>query len=321
MQVPMSESRNGRDRAGSYPSSLDAMIPVSTLVSNVRNPVKSSYEDLLVKVSRAADRQERDELVGMEPSSISRYPEFEGTINGMQVNFDTVQYAENIINDTMNASPYRYPDIKYLLSIGLQFSNRYPWNHSSIGMPIYRYNLQACQYDGGTITNFPTNQYPEPLEWINLSQYKYYVSNRTIEEKWPLVLGITENGGRFIPQSNPNDISAGRYYDLFDYSKNNLSSSQEFTLSTETVNNPSTKPNQLNSISMQSLHTQKNGSIATQAHIPSEPKPIKSQNIETKIIATKVSHNCLFEYKLRSKSKQAIAQALFSFSPPQNKDP
>ena len=219
----------------------------------------------------------------------SLYPEFEGTINGMQVNFDTVQYAANIINDTMNASPHHRPDIKYLLSIGLQFSYRYPWNHSSIGMPIYRYNLQACQYDGGTITNFPTNQYPEPIEWINLSQYKHYVSNRTIEEKWPLVLGITESGGRFIDQSNSNYINAARIYDRDDYSKNNLSSSQESTLSTETVYNPPMKPNQLNSILMQSLHTQKNGSIATQAHIPSEPKPIKSQNIETKIIETKLS--------------------------------
>ena len=74
------------------------------------------------------------------------------------------------------------------------------------------------------------------------------------------------------------------------YSKFNLSSSLESTDATETVYDPPVKPNQLNSISMQSLHTQKNGSIATQAHIPSEPKPIKSQNIETKIIETRVSH-------------------------------
>ena len=93
--------------------------------------------------SRNADRQERDELVGVEPRSTSRFPEFEGTIYGMQVEFDTVQYAENIINFTMNASPNRDPDINYLLSIGLQFSNRYPWNHDSIGIPIYRYNHQA----------------------------------------------------------------------------------------------------------------------------------------------------------------------------------
>ena len=64
-----------------------------------------------------------------------------------------------------------------------------------------------------------------------------------------------------------------------------------------------------------------NGSISTQAQIPSEPKTIKSQNIETEIIETSVSHNCSFEDKLRSKSKQAIARALFSFSPPTNKDP
>ena len=72
---------------------------------------------------------------------------------------------------------------------------------------------------------------------------------------------------------------------------------------------------------MQTLHTQQNGSIATPAHTPSEPKTIKSHNIETKIIETKVSTNCSFEDALRSKSKQAIAQALFSFSPPINKNP
>ena len=70
---------------------------------------------------------------------------------------------------------------------------------------------------------------------------------------------------------------------------------------------------------MQTLHTQKNGLIATQANIPSEPKPIKSHNIETKIKETKVSYNCSFEDKLRSKSKQAIAQVLFLFPPPTNK--
>ena len=136
------------------------------------------------------------ELVGVEPSSASRFPEFEGTIYGMQVEFfDIVQYAKNVINATMNASPNRDPDINYLLSIGLQFSNRYPWNHDSIGIPIYCYNYQTCQYDGGIITNFPTNQYPELIEWINLSQYQNLVYNKTIEEKWPLVLYPTEREG------------------------------------------------------------------------------------------------------------------------------
>ena len=37
-------------------------------------------------------------LVGVEPCSIPQFPEFEGTIYGMQVEFDTVQYAENVIN-------------------------------------------------------------------------------------------------------------------------------------------------------------------------------------------------------------------------------
>ena len=79
-----------------------------------------------------------------------------------------------------------------------------------------------------------------------------------------------------------------------------MSSSLEPITSNETVYDPPMKPNQLNTISMQSLHTQKNGSIATQAHIPSEPKTIKSQNIETKITETKFSANCSFEDKLRS---------------------
>ena len=39
----------------------------------------------------------------------------------MQVKLDTVKYAENVINATMNTSPNRDPNINYLLSIGLQF--------------------------------------------------------------------------------------------------------------------------------------------------------------------------------------------------------
>ena len=101
----------------------------------------------------------------------------------MQVEFYAVQYAERIINATMNASLIRDPNINYLLSIGLQFSNRFPWNQESIGIPIYRYNYQACQYDGGTVTNFPTNQYPEIMDWVNISQYKNLVCNKTIKEK------------------------------------------------------------------------------------------------------------------------------------------
>ena len=82
----------------------------------------------------------------------------------MQVELDTVKYAENVIKATMNAAPNRDSDINYLLSIGLQFFNRFPLTQESIGIPIYRYNYQACQYDGGTVTNFPTNQYPEIKE-------------------------------------------------------------------------------------------------------------------------------------------------------------
>ena len=165
---------------------------------------------------------------------LPRFPEFEGTINGMQVEFDAVQYAENVINSTMNASPNRDPDINYLLSIRVQFSNRYPWNHDSIGIPIYRYNYQTCQYNGGTITNFPTNQYPEPIEWINLSQYQNLVYNKTIEEKWTLELYSTEEKGRFSTQSRCNDINIGHHYLPPNYYNNNLSSSLESTDTTET---------------------------------------------------------------------------------------
>ena len=33
----------------------------------------------------------------------------------MQVELDTIKYAENVINAAMNASPNRDPDINYLL--------------------------------------------------------------------------------------------------------------------------------------------------------------------------------------------------------------
>ena len=174
----------------------------------------------------------------------------------------------------MNASPNRHLDVNYLLSIGLQFSNRYPWNQVSIGLPISRYNYQTCQYDGGTVTNFPTNQYPEIMDWVNLSYYKKFVYNQMIEEKCSLVFYPTEIEGSFAHQLDPNIINVGHHYMPPDYSKIKLSSSLESALSTETGYNPPMKSNQLNSISMQSLHTQQDGSIATPAHIPSEPKKI-----------------------------------------------
>ena len=77
------------------------MIQVSPAIFHARNLVKSYYEDRFMQHSRAADRQERYELVGVELGSLPRFPEFKETINGMQVNFDTVQYAENVINATI----------------------------------------------------------------------------------------------------------------------------------------------------------------------------------------------------------------------------
>ena len=80
----------------------------------------NSWPNIIIVISNFEEGcPERDELVGVEPSSTSRFPEFEGIIYGMQVEFDTVQYAENVINATMNASPNRHPDVNYLLSIGL----------------------------------------------------------------------------------------------------------------------------------------------------------------------------------------------------------
>ena len=120
MQVPMPTSRNEQGRAADYPSSPDAMIQVSSQVFNVQKLVKSHYEDRIMQHSNI--QQERDELVGVEPWSLTRFhyedrfmqhsdiqqerdelvgvrvepwshtrfSEFEGTIYGMQVEFDTV---------------------------------------------------------------------------------------------------------------------------------------------------------------------------------------------------------------------------------------
>ena len=148
------------------------------------------------------------------------------------------------MNSTMNASPTRDPDIRYLLSIGLQFCKRFPWNQDSIGIPIYRYNYQACQYYGGTVTNFPTSQYPETIEWVNLSQIKNLVYNRTIEKKWPLKLYPAGEEGRFSTQSRCNDINIGNYYLPPDNHNNNLSSSLESIDTTETDYASVKNPNQ-----------------------------------------------------------------------------
>ena len=125
MQVPIPTSRNRQADEGDHPSSPEVTIQVSSFVSNARNSVKSHHTDRFMQHSRTAIRQERNELVGVEPRTLTRFPEFEGTIYGIQVEFNAVQYAENVINATMNASPNRDPDINYLLSIGLQFSNRF----------------------------------------------------------------------------------------------------------------------------------------------------------------------------------------------------
>ena len=144
-----------------------------------RNLVKSHQNDRFMQPSLTAIRQVRDELVEVSPLSIL-VPVFEGTIYGIRVNLDTVKYVENVINATLNASSHREPDINYFLSNGLKLSNCFPWTHESIGIPIYVYYNQTCQYDGGTITNLPTSQYPE---LINLSDYQLLFRDRIIEEK------------------------------------------------------------------------------------------------------------------------------------------
>ena len=84
MQVPIRQAE-GQGRAGDHPSSPEVTI-VSPFVSNTRNKDKSYYEDRFMQHSRAADRQERDELVGVEPSCLPRFLEFEGDIwNASQI--------------------------------------------------------------------------------------------------------------------------------------------------------------------------------------------------------------------------------------------
>ena len=75
-QVPMPESRNGRGRAGDHPSLTEVYNQVPPCYLAARNPVKTFYEDLFMQHSTRADGKERDELVGVEPRSTSRFPEF-----------------------------------------------------------------------------------------------------------------------------------------------------------------------------------------------------------------------------------------------------
>ena len=82
------------------------------------------------------------------------YSRHVGTIYGCK--FDTVAYAENVINATKNASPIHQTGISYLLSIGLQIYNRYPLTQESIGAPIYAYNQRTSQYGGELLCIFQT---------------------------------------------------------------------------------------------------------------------------------------------------------------------
>ena len=84
-----------------------ATIQVSSEVFNAGNSVKSFYLPAFMQRLMTSIRQERDELVRVEPRSITKFPNFEGTIYGMQVELDTVKYAEISmpqwnINATMN---------------------------------------------------------------------------------------------------------------------------------------------------------------------------------------------------------------------------
>ena len=116
-----------------------------------------------------------------------------------------------------------------IIYYSLDFSfYRFSWTQESIRIPIYRYNYQACQYDGGPVTNFPTNQYPEIKEWVNLADYQHLVCIRMIEKKWPVVFYPIDKDGRFTTQVSSNDINAGAYY------QNPLSSSLETDFAPET---------------------------------------------------------------------------------------
>ena len=102
---------------------------------------------------------------------------------------------------------------------------------------------------------FSDKQLFKTIEWVNLSQYQNLVYNKTSEEKWPLKLYPTEEEGRVSTQSRCNDINIGAFYQPPECYKNNLSSSLEFTDTTETDYAPLKKSKQLNTISMQTLNT------------------------------------------------------------------
>ena len=61
----------------------------------------------------------------------------------------------------------------------------------------YQFIVTTIKLVNMTNYYFPTNQYPEIMDWDNLSQYKNLVYNKKIEEKCPLVLYPTEIEGRF----------------------------------------------------------------------------------------------------------------------------
>ena len=71
----MPESRNGRG-TGDHRSQNEVYNQVPPCYLAARNPVKTFYEDRFMQHSRKDDRQERDELVKVEPRSTSRFPEF-----------------------------------------------------------------------------------------------------------------------------------------------------------------------------------------------------------------------------------------------------
>ena len=108
-------------------------------------------------------------------------PIFEGTIYNQEVNIDTVQYTENFINSTMNASQNGQPNTNYILSIGIKLHDT-QWTHLCIGVPVYVYNIKRFKYDGGFILSLPNSPYKS--DFVNHTNYRHLLKYGTVTLSW-----------------------------------------------------------------------------------------------------------------------------------------
>ena len=179
MQVSQ-ESRNGLSRASAHTSSSQVYNQVPSRYLSVEKQVKTRTDDRFMQLPTAAFPQERDELVG-KPYLMQAMPIFEGTINNQEVNIDTVQYAENFINATLNASQYGQPNTDYILSIGIKLHDT-QWTHLSIGTPVYVYNIKRFKYDGDFILALPNSPYKS--DFVNLTNFHHLLKYGTVTLSW-----------------------------------------------------------------------------------------------------------------------------------------